>query len=314
MDLIAETPRFPKAGETVLGTSFTTSPGGKGANQAVQAARLGADVTMVGKVGRDALGTEILQAISHSGVHTGRILRTDEASSGVAQIQIEKNGNEVQNLILVIPGANMRIAPEDVAFLKDEMASFDMLMMQLEIPVAINRILTEYARDAGVPVMLNPAPYVPLTGEDYAGVSYVSPNESEAEAMTGRPAGTLEKAAEALVQMREMGVLNPMITMGGKGAACLSGGELIFEKAIPNLPVKDPTAAGDSFVSAFCTAVAAGCGVRHAMIFAKHTAGITVCNMGAQPSLPQAAAVFASMEAAGDMSAQMRRLKEALLG
>lgn len=314
MDLIAEASRFPEAGETLLGTSFTTASGGKGANQAVQAARLGADVTMVGMVGMDPFGTEMLEAVSGCGVHTGHILRTERASSAVGHIQIEKRDGHVQNRILVIPGANMLLDTEDVAFLREKIGGYDFVMLQLEIPLPVNRAVAGFAREAAVRVMLNPAPYAPLTKEDYAGVSYVSPNQSEAEAMTGMRVHTPEEADAALERMNELGVKNPMITMGSLGAVCLCEGTRVFERALANLPVKDPTAAGDSFVSAFCTAVAAGCAERSAMIFAKHTAGITVCGVGAQPSLPAADAVFQSLEAAGDMNDELFELKEALLG
>lgn len=313
MDLIAETPRFPKAGETLLGTSFSTASGGKGANQAVQAARLGSDVTMVGKVGVDSFGTEMIDIVSASGVNVEHVLRTDKASSAVGHIQIEKNEEHVQNRILVISGANMLLEPSEIAFLQNEIQNFDLVIMQLEIPLEVNRAVTRYARDAGVAIMLNPAPFAPLTEEDYRGVTFVSPNETEAEAMVGFPVQDEQQTDAALEKMHRLGISNPMITLGSRGAVCLWNGQTIFEKALPDLPVKDPTAAGDSFVGAFCTAVAAGCGVQSAMTFAKHTAGITVCCMGAQPSLPWAQAVFASMEANEDMNDELKELKEALL-
>ena len=313
MDLIAEMPKFPKAGETLLGTSFSTASGGKGANQAVQAARLGADVTMVGKVGMDSFGQEMIDTVAKAGVNTTHVLRTDAASSAVGHVQIEKTEDHVQNRIVVLSGANMCIVPEDVAFLKDEIHSYDLVVMQLEIPVEINRIVTRYAHDASVPVMLNPAPYAPLNENDFIGVTFVSPNETEAEAMVGYPVHTLEDANKALHAMKALGISNPMITMGSLGAVCLWQDEMIFEKALPNLPVKDPTAAGDSFVGAFCTAIAAGCDVRSAMIFAKHASGITVCTMGAQPSLPFASTVFENMEHFGDISEEILKLKEVLM-
>lgn len=313
MDLIAETPRFPKAGETLLGTSFSTASGGKGANQAVQAARLGADVTMVGKVGTDSFGTEMIENVSASGVHTEHVMRTDKASSAVGHIQIEKTPNHVQNRILVISGANMLIEPQEVAFLPEEIKQYDLVMMQLEIPLEINAIVIRYAREAGVKTMLNPAPYAPLTADDFKGVTFVSPNETEAEAMIGAPVHTLKEADVALQKMNGMGITTPMITMGSLGAVCLWENEMMFEPALPDLPVKDPTAAGDSFVGAFCTAVAAGCNVRNAMVFAKYTAGITVCQVGAQPSLPKAEKVFADMEAAGALNEELIALKGALL-
>lgn len=313
MDLIAETSRFPKAGETLLGTAFSTASGGKGANQAVQAGRLGADVTMVGKVGMDSFGTEMINTVSAAGVNVEHVLRTDKASSAVGHIQIEKNEDRVQNRILVISGANMLLEPADVAFLKEKIGDYDLAIMQLEIPLEVNRAVTAYAREAGVKIMLNPAPFAPLTADDYRGVTFVSPNETEAEAMVGFPVETPEQTDAALQKMCELGITNPMITLGSRGAVCLWNGNVVFEKALPKLPVKDPTAAGDSFVGAFCTAVAAGCGVQSAMIFAKHAAGITVCRMGAQPSLPDAKMVFDGLEAAGDINDELKELREVLL-
>lgn len=314
MDLIAETTRFPKAGETLLGLAFSTASGGKGANQAVQAARLGADVTMVGKVGNDSFGTEMIKTVSAAGVHTEHVLRTDRASSAVGHVQIEKNADHVQNRILVISGANMLLEPQDVAFLKNEIKQFDLVMMQLEIPLEINSIVTQYAREADVKIMLNPAPYTPLTAKDFLGVTFVSPNETEAEALVGMPVHTLEEAEIALRKLNSIGISNPIITLGSVGAVCLWNGAVLFEPALTNLPVKDPTAAGDSFVAAFCTAVAAGCSVKSAMVFAKYSAGITVCHTGAQPSLPVASVVFTKISDAGEMTSELEELKEVLIG
>ncbi len=314
MDLIAETPRFPSDGETLLGTGFSTASGGKGANQAVQAARLGADVTLVGKVGMDSFGGEMIENVRAAGVHTHHVLRTDRASSGVGHIQIEKAADHAQNRIVVIPGANMQISPADVAFLKDEIKQYDLVMLQLEIPLPMNRLVIEWAKKAGIKIMLNPAPYAPLRDDDLNGVTFISPNETEAEAMTGAPLHTPEEAKTALFKLKAMGVHIPIITMGSLGAVCLWKGQMIFEKALAGLPVKDPTAAGDSFVGAFCTAAAAGCGVCTALAFAKHAAGITVCGMGAQPSLPAAKAVFDNLEASGGMNHELLELKGVLLG
>lgn len=314
MDLIAETPRFPNAGETLLGTAFSTASGGKGANQAVQAARLGATVSMVGMVGSDLFGKEMIDSVSTSGVNTEHVMITDQASSAVGHIQIEKNADSVQNRILVIPGANMLIQPKNVAFLEKEIANYDLVMLQQEIPLAINRMIVQYAEAAGTKIMLNPAPFVPLPAEDYAGLTFVSPNETQAEAMVGFEVHTLPEAQKALAKMNEIGISNPMITMGSLGAVCYWNGEMVFEASLPDLPVKDPTAAGDSFVAAFCSAIAAGCSVRNAMVFAKHTAGITVCHMGAQPSLPHGEQVFASIEASGAMNDELYSLKEVLIG
>lgn len=313
MDLVAETARFPQAGETVLGDAFHTACGGKGANQAYQAARLGADVTMVGKVGADAFGDQLVDSLKACGVDCRHILRTDEASSAVGHIQIEKSEKGVQNRILVVSGANMKIVPEDVAFLKEEIRQYDLMILQMEIPSEINALAIDMAYQAGVPVMLNPAPFRPIDPKVLEKVTYVSPNETEAALMLGHAVNGREEAMEALKEMQRMGVRKPMITLGSVGAVCVEG-EPIFEPALKGLPVKDPTAAGDSFISAFTVAMGAGADGHTAMSFAKHAAGITVCGMGAQPSLPDAGQVFALMEEKGNMTEEARELQKALCG
>ena len=158
MDLIASTRRAPNSGETVIGLKFTTAPGGKGANQAVQCARLGADVTMVGKVGKDDFGKRLIDSAAESGVRVEHILVTENAPSAIGNVQVQSNENGTENRIIVVSGANMELVPEDVAFLENTVSDYDMVIMQHEIPVEVNRAVAKYAKAAGVPVMLNPAP------------------------------------------------------------------------------------------------------------------------------------------------------------
>lgn len=299
MDLIAETSRFPVAGETVLGTNFSTASGGKGANQAVQAARLGADVTMVGMVGEDAFGTEMIASVQASGVNVSHIMKTDKASSAIGHIQIEKTEDHVQNRILVVPGANMCITPEHIAFLKDEIGQYDLVLLQLEIPMEINTIVAGYAAEKGVPVMLNCAPIAAMPAELLKNVTYISPNESEAAVLTGIEVKDDESIAQAIAAIKALGVSNVLITLGSRGVAYESGEGIMYSPALKNLDVKDTTAAGDSFIGAFCTALAKGLPVETALVFANHTAGLTVCRMGAQPSLPTLDEVIALMQERG---------------
>lgn len=299
MDLICSTPRFPKSGETIIGTTFSTAPGGKGANQAVQAARLGADVTMFGKVGKDDFGTQMKNSLSASGVNIGGILTSDTCMSGVGNIQLEVTENGTANRILVLPGANMDITESDLTPLTETIASYDMLILQLEIPMAINVAAAKLAHANGVPVMLNSAPSAPLPDELLACLTYISPNEHEASDMTGIKVTDVASAKQAVQYLRDKGVQNVLITMGSQGAVFSDGEVFLSSPCVDYGPVVDPTAAGDSFVAAFCTAICLGDTPEKAMLFANHTAGITVSRMGAQPSLPLLSEVVEFMKKNG---------------
>lgn len=292
MDLIASTPKAPAPGETVIGTDFRTAPGGKGANQAVQCARLGAEVSMVGQVGDDAFGREMRQAAQRSGVDVSHVLVNPGCSSGIAHILLEVTERGVQNRITVVPGANYSTTTEQVAWLQHEIGRFDLVMLQLEIPMEINVAVARYAKAAGVLVMLNPAPAAELPAELLSCVAYLSPNEHEAAAIaklplradeTGVNRGDVEAVSAAL---RKKGVENVIITLGENGSAAAGPDGISYTPRVSMPEVKDPTAAGDSFVAAFCTAVTAGLPQTQALAFASHAAAITVSRMGAMPSLP----------------------------
>lgn len=293
MDLIVSTEKFPGSGETVMGKSFTTAPGGKGANQAVQAARLGADVTMVGAVGNDAFGKELIASLKASGVHTEHIVVREGVSSAVGNILLEtKEGHKSKNRIIVVPGANYTICPQDVEFLKDSIAAYDMVMLQLEISMEVNELVAQYAHEKGVPVMLNSAPYAALSKELLTHLTYISPNEHEASGITGIPIRSEEDeyrmadVQAATQKLLGMGVKNVIVTLGSNGAVISNDAEMIYAPCVDVVEVKDPTAAGDSFVGAFCTGACAGMNHSQALDFASYTATLTVSRMGAQPSLP----------------------------
>ncbi len=286
MDLIVGTERFPEVGETVLGTFFKTTTGGKGANQAVQAARLGADVTMVGKVGKDDFGRQLIDAVKEAGATTDHIMYSKNLPSAVGNVQLECRDGSTNNRICVVPGANMDISVQEVAFLKEEIAAFDMVILQLEIPMEINVAVAKYADAAGVPVMLNTAPFAPLPEELWQYLTFVSPNEHEACAMTGVEVTDIDSARKAADIITAKGVKNVIITMGSRGAYLRTPEGDGFYPALPNVKSVDPTAAGDSFVGAFCTAFCRGMSAPEAMAFANRTAAVTVSRMGAMPSLP----------------------------
>ena len=292
MDVIATTERVPAAGQTVYGKSFHTAPGGKGANQALQCARLGAQVTMMGCVGDDLFGRQLLDPPRAAGVDVSRVVVRSGISSGVGHVTLEVTEHTAQNRIVVIPGANQTLTVEEVSWLKAEMPSFDMVLLQLEIPIEVNLAVAGWAREAGVPVMLNPAPATDLDDRLLKLVTYLTPNEQEASAETGLPLrmdergiqrDDLKKIAAALWTK---GVENVIITLGGNGSAVVMGDGIRYIPCVHMDHVADPTAAGDSFVAALCVALSSGLPQEEALAFASHTAAITVSRMGAMPSLP----------------------------
>ena len=292
MDLIVSTARFPQKGETVLGCGYQTAPGGKGANQAVQAARLGAEVTMVGKVGDDAFGKELLASARQAGVDVSRVAVSAENHSAIGNVQLEVGNGQTANRIIVVSGANMAITPADVAFLEEGVAAYDLVVLQLEIPMEINEQMAVCANAAGVPVMLNPAPAAPLSETLLRHIACVSPNETEAEVLTGCTlTGTdgriddlqVQKAAR---QLLDRGAPSVLITLGESGAVLFGHGTPIRTPCAAHVPAVDPTAAGDSFIAAFCHARCIGYGPEAAMDYASRAAAITVSRKGAIPALP----------------------------
>ncbi len=288
MDMIVQTAVFPKDGQTVKGRSFWKAPGGKGLNQAVQAARLGADVVMAGKVGCDAEGDELIGVCRQEGIDVSHILRDPGAATGCAVILVEERPDgEVSNRIIVVPGANGNMTPDDIAFLENEAASFDMVLLQFEIPMEVNKRAAFLACEAGVPVMVNPAPSAPVPETLLNDCTYLSPNETEASELAGVTVGSPDGAGKAARILLQSGVRNVLITLGETGAVLYHPeGGMIFCPAVRKLPAVDPTAAGDSFVASFCTALAGGADHEQALSFAAHAAALTVSKAGAVPSLP----------------------------
>lgn len=302
MDQIVATSIFPNEGETVLGETFHKAPGGKGANQAVQAARLGANVTMIGKLGKDANAEEMLATCKAAGIHTEYVMFDEETHTGCSVIILEQSpGKSTVNRIIVVSGANMTIQPEEIAFLKERIKDFDMVILQLEIPMEINELVCKYAYDAGVPVMLNPAPSDELSPEMISHLTYISPNEHEAASMTKvhitNQGGnlSLEEAQQAAKVLHDQGAKNVIITLGESGAVLFEKEALVHSPSVKGVVAVDPTAAGDSFVAAFCCGVCVGMEHKDALSFANHTAALTVSRLGAMPSLPTLQEVSAFM-------------------
>lgn len=292
MDVIATTERIPPSGQTLYGKEFHMAPGGKGANQALQCARLGADVTMMGCVGDDLFGQKLLETPRKAGVDVSHVVVRPGISSGVGHVTLEVTEHTAQNRIIVIPGANGTLVPDELLWIKDEIHTYDMVMLQLEIPLEVNRAVARWAKEAGVPVMLNPAPATELDDELLGLVTYLTPNEQEASMETGLPLGTdengpcrddLQKIAAALWTK---GVEHVIITLGGSGSAVVGADSIRYIPCVHMDHVADPTAAGDSFVAALSVGLAVGLSQEAALAFANHTAAITVSRMGAMPSLP----------------------------
>lgn len=291
MDLIASTTRAPHSGETVIGLKFQTAPGGKGANQAVQCARLGADVTMVGKVGKDAFGKTMIDTVAAAGVDISHVLVDENEASGIGHITLEVTEHGVQNRITVCPGANHTITTDDVAWLKDEIGQYQLVMMQFELPMEIVETVAQWAHDAGVSVMINPAPSAPMSDQLLRCTTFLSPNEHEAAAMAGHRIDVsnginFEDVHIVTNAFQKRGVKNLIITMGENGSIVTDNNRIHHVPCVKMPHVADPTAAGDSFVAAFCTGLCAGLPQKEALSFASHAAAITVSRMGAMPSLP----------------------------
>ena len=294
MDQIATTEVFPREGQTVLGGTFTKAPGGKGANQAVQMARLGADVTMVGKLGRDSNGEDMIRTCQEAGIHTEYVLYDEELPTGCSVIILEEApGKQTVNRIIVLSGSNMSITPDDIAFLKEKIADYDLVVLQLEIPMEINELVAAYAYEKGVPVMLNSAPSAPLSDELLSHLTYISPNEHEAYDMVGIRIShsgkdvNMEEAKAATAALKAKGVKNVLITLGESGAVLDTEKDgFFYSPCVDGIMAVDPTAAGDSFVGALSVGLCCGWGYEETLRFANHTAGLTVSAMGAMPSLP----------------------------
>ncbi len=316
MDQIVTTEILPREGQTVLAKNFHKAPGGKGANQAVQAARLGAEVTMVGKLGRDVNGEELLKVCRDVGIDVSHVLYDENVVSGCSVILLQKiPGEAAQNRILVIPGTNMEITLDEVAFLEETICTYDMVILQNEIPMAVNVQVAKFAYEAGVPVMLNSAPSAPLPEELYKYLTYVSPNETEVEDMTGVHIShkgsevDLDDARNAARLVLEKGVKNVLITLGSAGAFLVDEESEMYSPCASHVKVTDPTAAGDSFVSAFCVGVCCGWERKDILMFANHTAAITVSGMGAMPSLPYLELVVTGIKKRGLFPPDTRMLK-----
>jgi ribokinase len=273
MDLVTSTNQIPKVGETVLGNSFHTIPGGKGANQAVAAARLGSDVTMVGAVGNDSFGKALVEHLTNEGINTENIMKVKDTSTGIASIIL----SEADNSIIVVPGANNHITPEVIEKHIDIIINSNILLLQLEIPLKSVIRAVEIAKKNGILTILNPAPIQKLPKELLEMVDFVTPNEHEQAQLFASIDGTdkeLEKLKEKCI-----------VTKGSKGVIIYKNGEKI---EIPSIQVEavDTTGAGDSFNGALATALCERLEIEEACRFANVVGAISVTKLGAQTGMP----------------------------
>jgi len=295
-DLVIKARTIPHPGETVLGGTFVSAPGGKGANQAVAAARLGADVIFVARIGIDGFGDAAVAGLTTEGIHTDFVVRDAQAASGVALIVVDERG---ENAIAVAPGSNGLLSADDVERARDAITDADVLLLQLESPLDTVRHAARLAHAAQVPVVLNPAPAQPLDREFLRRVTVLTPNRGEASLLSGiavRDVPTAEASATALLGM---GAANVVITLGTDGAfwAGPEGAGLVEGTSVDAV---DTTAAGDAFNGALAVALATGQAIPAAVHFATVAGALATTRLGAQPSLPtrQAMGIFQAAHAA----------------
>jgi ribokinase len=281
-DMIIQLERIPRPGETILGGQFATAAGGKGANQAVAAARAGGQVTFVARVGRDMFGDQAVAGFVNDGINVDYIVRDETAPSGVALIFVAQDG---ENCIAVAGGANGLLSSADVERAASALTDASTLVMQLETPLPTVLAAAQRAAAAGVRVILNPAPAQPLPEELLQHVSILTPNETEAELLTGIAVDDDTTAYQAAEKLMDRGVQNVILTLGARGALVVSSQT---RQLVPGFEVDavDTVAAGDVFNGALAVALGEGQSLLSAAQFANAAAAISVTRLGAQPSAP----------------------------
>ncbi|HDT12524.1 MAG TPA: ribokinase, partial [Candidatus Marinimicrobia bacterium] len=282
MDMVVRVDKYPLPGETVFGNQFGMYPGGKGANQAVACAKLGAKTVFVGKMGNDIFHERLVQNMKTNGVNVKDILIDLEAPTGVALIYVDSTG---QNEIVVVSGSNMSITPDDVKGKKSLFSRASVVLTQLEIPVETVSAVAELTKQNGAVLILNPAPACKIPEDILNKVDYLTPNETELSLLSGHDVENRESIITASHTLLNKGVKNVIVTQGSKGALHVSKGEW---REFPAMAVTtvDTTAAGDAFNGAFAYGLASGNSIPDAIIFANRVAAFSVTRHGAQTSMP----------------------------
>lgn len=282
MDLVCKSERIPVVGETILGGDFLMVPGGKGANQAVAAAKLGAEVFFIARLGDDIFGAKSLENFKNVGLNAKHVLRTSDAPSGVALIMVDEKGN---NSIVVAPGANSKLSAEDIEKARADIASAGALVAQLEVPLETIEHAADLVKSSNVPFVLDPAPARELSDELLQKVDVLTPNETEARILTGIDVTGENSARRASEKLLGRGVKTVILTMGKDGFLLTDSDQSQFVSA-QKIDAVDSTAAGDAFTGALAVGIAEGKSLLDAALFANYVAALSVTKMGAQSSMP----------------------------
>jgi ribokinase len=282
MDLVVRIPRMPLPGETLTGSDFRTIPGGKGANQAVAAARMGARVSLIGCIGADAFAAQLREGLAADGIELDHLSAVHDAPTGVAVILVDAAS---QNFIVLAPGANATLTPQSIDRASAAIEQAQMLLCQLETPLPAVQHAIEIAHRHHKPVVLNPAPARPLSGELLAQVDYLVPNETEAALLSGIEVSDNASAENAAQRLRSQGAKVVLLTLGAKGVLIADGDTTRLLPA-PAVKAVDTTAAGDTFVGAFAVGLLEGLPLPDAVMFGQRAAAISVTRFGAQTSVP----------------------------
>jgi ribokinase len=283
IDIVAKVSRLPMAGETVHGSDFFTTAGGKGANQAVAAARLGVETYLVGRVGSDRFGQELLTSLQDASVRTENVIVDEQAPSGTAVIIVDRHG---ENQIAIVAGANANVGKTDVESMIQLLPQAKALLMQLEIPLSTVELAASIARDRHVPIILDPAPArQDIPSQLYASIDIITPNETEASQLLDMSVHNPETAHRAAIALREKGVGTAIVKLGSQGVVCATASESFF---IPAFPVKaiDTVAAGDAFNGALAAAIASGLSIKQAVVWGAAAGALCATKSGAQSAMP----------------------------
>ncbi len=287
VDLVTNTSRMPKVGETIMGKSFKQVPGGKGGNQADAIAKLGSKVKMVGCVGEDELGNMLVQSLQKDGVDVSDIVRAKGVSTGIASITVDNDGN---NCIIVVAGANNMLTAERIQKAVNAIKEASVVVAQLEVPIETVKYALKTAKQLGKTTILNPAPAAELDDEMLASIDILIPNETELEAISGIKATNDEDIFSAAQLLINKGVRELIVTLGDKGCIHVTRQGSNTYKAY-KVKAVDTTAAGDSFIGALAAAISEGKVLKDAIAFATAVGALTVTKEGAQSSLPLRAEV-----------------------
>ncbi len=279
-DLVVRAPRFPQPGETISGGDLQIIPGGKGANQAVAAARQGTSVSMLGRVGNDSFGPELINNLKQNHVDTSHVQIDSQSATGTAIIVVDPNG---QNSIVLSPGGNGQVSDADVASVS--FSDYKLLLLQLEIPIETVTSAAQRAKESGLRVLLNPAPARSLSDELISLSNFILPNETELSLLTNQSVHDISSAEKAAKTLLERGAQNVIVTLGANGALIVSSQQVTYVNTY-KVEVVDTTAAGDAFIGGFASALLQNKSLEEAVSYGCACGALATTKFGAQPSLP----------------------------